>query len=134
MDLNDIITSLLALISGGALSTLVTLGVTRKKAEAEVDNVNAMTTMAITDKLMTYSNDYRDLTNKYAKMESEAQAKGNYICFHLGCDCRMPPQGKANFEWDDSLKKSDMVDYTRIDVLYKTLLEEQANAEKNNKK
>lgn len=113
MDIGTIISYIVTLIGGGIITRLITLGATKKKANAEADS-------AAIDALKSAISELRDMQtegaareDKYtaqiaerdAKIEElhqqladkrcENTTKGYYMCVHQGCVLRCPSLGRG---------------------------------------
>lgn len=124
-----IISNLAALIGGGALSTLVTLRATRKKAGADADNAAIEGLKAAIAELrdMQSDSDRRDekkdkliaeLQKALADKRCECTTKGYYICIHQGCVLRRPSLGRGKEYYKAHAADADFgADYTPIEEL-----------------
>ena len=124
-----IISNLAALIGGGALSTLVTLRATRKKAGADADNAAIKGLNAAIAELrdMQSESDRReekkdkliaDLQKALADKRCECTTKGYYICIHQGCVLRRPSLGRGKEYYKAHAADADFgADYTPIEEL-----------------
>lgn len=124
-----IISNLAALIGGGALSTLVTLRATRKKAVADADNAAIEGLNATIAELrdMQSESDHRDekkdkliadLQKALADKRCECTTKGYYMCIHQGCVLRRPSLGRGKEYYKAHAADADFgADYTPIEKL-----------------
>lgn len=124
-----IISNLAALIGGGALSTLVTLRATRKKAGADADNAAIKGLNAAIAELrdMQSESDRReekkdkliaDLQKALADKRCECTTKGYYMCIHQGCVLRRPSLGRGKEYYKAHAAAADFgADYTPIEEL-----------------
>ncbi len=124
-----IISNLAALIGGGALSTLVTLRATRKKAGADADNAAIKGLNAAIAELrdMQSESDRReekkdkliaDLQKALADKRCECTTKGYYMCIHQGCVLRRPSLGRGKEYYKAHAADADFgADYTPIEEL-----------------
>lgn len=145
MEWNDIITAIASLISGGAISAIATLGITRQKAKADVEQVRANTFATTTDnniaslkalngvidglnKQLNAEQDdnlqkskrINELYDEVVALRSECTTKGQYMCVHLGCECRKPSLGRGD-EWYSTHSKKDNFggDFVHVEELRK---------------
>lgn len=124
-----IISNLAALIGGGALSTLVTLRATRKKAWADADNAAIEGLKAAIAELrdMQSDSDRRDekkdkliaeLQKALADKRCECTTKGYYMCIHQGCVLRWPSLGRGKEYYKAHAADADFgADYTPVEDL-----------------
>lgn len=124
-----IISNLAALIGGGALSTLVTLRATRKKAGADADNAAIEGLKAAIAELrdMQSDSDRRDekkdkliaeLQKALADKRCECTTKGYYMCIHQGCVLRRPSLGRGKEYYQAHAADADFgADYTPVEDL-----------------
>lgn len=124
-----IISNLAALIGGGALSTLVTLRATRKKAGADADNAAIEGLKAAIAELrdMQAESDRRDekkdkliadLQKALADKRCECTTKGYYLCIHQGCVLRRPSLGRGKEYYKAHAADADFgADYTTVEEL-----------------
>lgn len=129
MNWTMIISNLAALIGGGALSTLVTLRATRKKAGADADNAAIEGLKAAIAELrdMQSDSDRRDekkdkliaeLQKALADKRCECTTKGYYMCIHQGCVLRRPSLGRGKEYYKAHVADADFgADYTPIEEL-----------------
>lgn len=129
MDWTLIVSNLTTLIGGGALSTLVTLRATRKKAGADADNAAIEGLNAAIAELrdMQSESDRRDekkdkliadLQKALADKRCECTTKGYYMCIHQGCMLRRPSLGRGKEYYKAHAADADFgADYTPIEKL-----------------
>lgn len=129
MDWTLIISNLAALIGGGALSTLVTLRATRKKAEADADNaaIKGLKDAIAELRDMQSDSDRRDekkdkliadLQKALADKRCECTTKGYYMCIHQGCVLRRPSLGRGKEYYKAHAADADFgADYTPVEDL-----------------
>lgn len=124
-----IISNLAALIGGGALSTLVTLRATRKKAGADADNAAIEGLKAAIAELRDMQAEsarrdekkdklIADLQKALADKRCECTTKGYYMCIHQGCVLRRPSLGRGKEYYKAHAADADFgADYTSIEEL-----------------
>ena len=129
MDWTLILSTLTALIGGGALSTLATLRATRKKAGADADNAAIAGLKAAIAELrdMQSDSDRRDekkdkliaeLQKALADKRCECTTKGYYMCIHQGCVLRRPSLGRGKEYYKAHESDTDFgADYTPVEEL-----------------
>lgn len=129
MDWSLIVSNLTTLIGGGALSTLVTLRATRKKAGADADNaaIKGLKDAIAELRDMQSDSDRRDekkdkliaeLQKALADKRCECTTKGYYMCIHQGCVLRRPSLGRGKEYYKAHAADADFgADYTPIEEL-----------------
>lgn len=129
MDWTLIVSNLTTLIGGGALSTLVTLRATRKKAGADADNaaIKGLKDAIAELRDMQSDSDRRDekkdkliaeLQKALADKRCECTTKGYYMCIHQGCVLRRPSLGRGKEYYKAHAADADFgADYTPIEEL-----------------
>lgn len=129
MDWTLIVSNLTTLIGGGALSTLVTLRATKKKAGAAADNVAIEGLNAAIAELRDMQSEsarreekkdklIADLRKALADKRCECTTKGYYMCIHQGCVLRRPSLGRGKEYYKAHAADADFgADYTPIEEL-----------------
>lgn len=129
MDWTLIVSNLTTLIGGGALSTLVTLRATRKKAGADADNaaIKGLKDAIAELRDMQSDSDRRDekkdkliaeLQKALADKRCECTTKGYYMCIHQGCVLRRPSLGRGKEYYKAHAADADFgADYTPVEDL-----------------
>lgn len=129
MDWTWIGSILTALIGGGALSTLVTLRATMKKAGAAADNVAIEGLRAAIAELRDMQSDsdsreeqkdklIAELQKALADKRCECTTQGYYLCIHQGCVLRRPSLGRGKEYYKAHAADADFgADYTPVEDL-----------------
>lgn len=129
MDWTWIGSILTALIGGGALSTLVTLRATMKKAGAAADNVAIEGLRAAIAELRDMQSDsdsreeqkdklIAELQKALADKRCESTTQGYYLCLHQGCVLRRPSLGRGKEYYKAHAADADFgADYTPVEDL-----------------
>lgn len=136
--IEKIITIVAGLVAGGAVTTLFTLGSSRRKAKAEAKGSeidNSQELVVYFKSAMGVLNEQLDRLNvtikeKDALIERKEAEKSHYLmrlqslyddmCVHKGCKVRLPHQGMGG-EWYESHKNDPNLgcDFLSIETLLK---------------
>lgn len=145
MELSTIITVAATILGSGGLSSLLTLGISRRKASVEVDKaeheVKGFDTDALvkqidrlTKSLDDMQVDYNALWDKNEKLQEtitklrlESSRKGTYMCVHQGCELRKPSWGSGD-EWYKQNNEHECLnsDFDKASTLLKQYKKKQA--------